>query len=181
MPKPKTRDELLSAANSQFAKLMALIESMPEDERQAAFCFDADKAGKEAHWQRDKNLRDVLIHLYEWHQLLLIWVDSNVNGNLQPFLPAPYNWKTYGEMNRQLWQKHQSTTYDQAFDLLHQSHQAVLELIEAFSDDDLFMKKRLPWTGTTTLAGYCTSTTSSHYDWAIKKVKLQIKALNAGQ
>ena len=177
MPRPKTKDELLLVANTQYAKLLALIDSIPEDERLAEFCFDVDKAGKEAHWQRDKNLRDVLVHLYEWHQLLLNWVDSNINGNAQPFLPAPYNWKTYGEMNQQLWQKHQSTSYDQSLTLLQQSHQAVIELIEAFNDNDLFLKNRLPWTGGSTLGSYCISVTSSHYDWAVKKIKLQIKAL----
>ncbi|MFD1898932.1 ClbS/DfsB family four-helix bundle protein [Enterococcus termitis] len=35
---------------------------------------------RKAHWLRDQNLRDVLIHLYEWHQLLLSWVISNQNG-----------------------------------------------------------------------------------------------------
>jgi hypothetical protein len=46
---------------------------------------------KEAHWKRDKNLRDVLVHLYEWHQLLLNWFNSNQNGDTKTFLPEPYN------------------------------------------------------------------------------------------
>ncbi|MDR2649220.1 MAG: ClbS/DfsB family four-helix bundle protein [Clostridiales bacterium] len=36
-------------------------------------------------------MRDVFVHLYEWHQLLLNWVISSQSGNAKPFLPAPYN------------------------------------------------------------------------------------------
>ncbi|WP_394364849.1 ClbS/DfsB family four-helix bundle protein [Porphyromonas circumdentaria] len=28
-------------------------------------------------WSLDKKLRDVFVHLYEWHQLLLNWVKNN--------------------------------------------------------------------------------------------------------
>jgi hypothetical protein len=177
MPRPTTQKELLTAANGQFDKLFALIDAMPEPDRTAAFCFDAGKAGKEAHWLRDKNIRDVFVHLYEWHQLLLNWVKSNQNGDIRPFLPEPYNWKTYGEMNVKFWEKHQSTSYEQARTMLCESHKAIIALIDTFVVDELFTKGFFKWTGGTTLGSYCVSTTSSHYDWAMKKVKTQIKAL----
>ncbi|MDR0425841.1 MAG: ClbS/DfsB family four-helix bundle protein, partial [Clostridiales bacterium] len=141
------------------------------------FCFDADKAGKEAHWKRDRNIRDVLVHLYEWHRLLLDWVKANQNGGNRPFLPAPYTWKSYGDMNVGFWEKHQSTDYTRSREMLKESHGAVISLIERFDDEELFTKKHFPWTGTTNLGSYCVSATSSHYDWAIKKIKAQIKAL----
>ena len=99
MARPTTKKDLIEAANSNFEKLWQLIDSMTDKELNTEFDFSDDLKKKEAHWKRDKNLRDVLIHLYEWHQLLLNWVQSNVNGNKKDFLPKPYNWKTYGEMN----------------------------------------------------------------------------------
>ena len=134
MPRPTTKAELLTAANARFGKLFALIDTMPENEQTAVFCFDMEKAGKEAHWKRDKNVRDVLIHLYEWHQLFLSWVKANKNGENKPFLPEPYNWKTYGEMNIESWEKHQSTTYDNAVTMIQESHRKVVALIESLSD-----------------------------------------------
>ena len=179
MARPTTKAELLAAANTRFDKLFALIDAMPENEQTAAFCFDADKAGKEAHWKRDKNIRDVLVHLYEWHQLFLDWVNVNQDGEGKPFLPEPYNWKTYGEMNVGLWTKHQSITYEHSREMLKDSHNAVVVLIEAFGGEDLFTKNRLPWTGGSTLGSYGVSVTSSHYDWAMKKIKAQVKALRS--
>lgn len=177
MPRPTTKTELLTAADTGFDKLFAMIDGMPESDQTAPFCFDADVAGKEAHWKRDKNIRDVLVHLYEWHQLLLDWVKSNQNGETKPFLPKPYNWKTYGDMNVGFWEKHQGTSYEQSRKMLEESHEAVRALIGEFTDEELFEKKRFSWTGTTNLGSYCVSATSSHYDWAQKKIKAQIKAL----
>ena len=65
MPRPKSKAELTEAAAVQFDKMWRLIDSMPDDERNAVFSFGDDSKLKEAHWKRDRNLRDVLIHLYE--------------------------------------------------------------------------------------------------------------------
>ncbi len=143
----------------------------------ATFSEEMATIGKEAHWSRDKNLRDVLIHLYEWHQLLLNWVKVNRKGERKPFLPKPYNWKTYPAMNVEFWQKHQSTPLTEAKANLKESHKEVMTLIEQCSNDELFAKGILDWTGTSTLGAYCVSATASHYDWAIKKIKKHKKDL----
>ncbi len=61
--------------------------------------------------------------------------------------------------------------------MLADSHEKVMALAEKFSDDELFAKKHFDWTGTSNLGSYFISTTSSHYDWAIKKLKAHRKAL----
>ena len=181
MSRPSTKQDLLTAANEQFSKLWQLIDSMTDDERGATFCFGEDPKEKEAHWRRDKNLRDVLIHLYEWHQLLLNWIQSNQEGESKPFIPQPYNWKTYGDMNVMFWERHQTTPYEDAVKMLKASHREVLATIEPFSNEDLFEKKRFSWTGTSNLGSYCVSATSSHYDWAMKKIKKNIQLCRAGK
>lgn len=165
MARPTNKQDLIIAANCQFEKLWGLIESMPEEKQRAMFSFE----------DRDKNLRDVLVHLYEWHQLVLNWLRSNQAGEAVNFLPAPYNWKTYPKMNVEFWKKHQTTALEEAIALLKNSHDEVMKLIEPFSDEELFTKKFFSWTGTTNLGSYIISSTSSHYDWAMKKLKKHIK------
>lgn len=177
MARPKTKQDLIGAANDKLTKLWELIGSMSSEEQNAAFTFDADAMGKEAHWKRDQNIRDVLVHLYEWHQLLLSWVSSNLNGKVQPFLPEPYNWKSYGDMNVGFWKMHQNTPYEKAIEMVKESHNSVMMLIEEFSNDELFSKGTFEWVGGSTLGQYCVSVTVSHYDWAMKKVKAHIKEL----
>lgn len=165
MARPTNKQDLITAANSQFDKLWKLIDSMPEEKRLGTFSFE----------DRDKNLRDVLIHLYEWHQLFLNWVCSNRAGKSANFLPDPYNWKSYPKMNVEFWKQHQVTPYEKAVTQLKESHAEVMKNIESFTDEELFTKKYFPWTGTTHLGSYAISATSSHYDWAMKKLKLHIK------
>lgn len=106
MARPITKKDLLNAAKEQYEKMLTLIDSLSEEEREKDFIFDVEKE-KEAHWKRDKNIRDLLVHLYEWQQLLLNWIDSNLKGEVTAFLPKLYNWKTYGEMNEKFWKNHQ--------------------------------------------------------------------------
>ncbi len=166
---------MIEAANINFTKLWQLIDSMPDESLKKDFDFSNDPKKKEAHWKRDKNLRDVLVHLYEWHQLLLSWIKSNTAGNKRNFLPEPYTWKIYSEMNIEIWKKHQNTSLEKAKKLLNESHASVLEVTQAFSDEALFTKQYFDWTGTTTLGSYCVSAMSSHYEWAIKKLRAHHK------
>ncbi|MCL2670785.1 MAG: ClbS/DfsB family four-helix bundle protein [Clostridiales bacterium] len=175
MPRPTNKTELIAAASEQWNKMWSLIASMPPALRDAEFRFGNDPKLKEAHWPRDKNLRDVLVHLYEWHSLLLRWVESNLRGEPLPFLPAPHTWKSYGDMNVEFGEKHQGTSYVQAEALLRESHAQAMALIESLSDAELFEKQHYPWTGSTSVGAYCISATASHYDWAVKKIKLHLK------
>ena len=175
MARATTKDELVLAANEQFDKMWKIIDGMSRDKQNAIFSFGDSIKQKEAHWKRDKNLRDVLVHLYEWHQLLLTWVESNQKGQVQPFLPAPYNWKTYGDMNVEFWEKHQETLLEDAKEMLNGSHVEVMKIIDGFSSEELFTKGSFSWTGTSTLGSYCVSATASHYDWAMKKLKAHDK------
>ena len=165
MPRPTTQADLIQAANDQFAKLWTLIDEMSDEEKSADIVPN----------ERDKNVRDVLVHLYEWHCLLLNWIQTNTNGKPAPFLPAPYNWKTYPQMNVAFWEKHQNTSYTDAEAMLKKTHKEVMAIIETFSNEALFSKGAFDWTGTTTLGSYCVSATSSHYDWAMKDIKNALK------
>lgn len=171
--RPKSKEELLRLATKNFEKLQQLIDSIPVEQREETFDFEEVflEKRKEAHWRRDQTIKDVLIHLYEWHLLLLKWVKSNQLEEAVSFLPEPYNWRTTAEMNFEFTKKHQSTTLQQASDWLKESHEEVMLLAKTFDDDQLFKKKQYPWVGNTTLGSYFVSATSSHYDWAIKKIK----------
>jgi len=167
MARATSKTELIETANLQFVNLFRLIDAMTPEQQNKSFNFE----------DRDHNLRDVLVHLYEWHQLLLKWVRDNTNGASRSFLPEPYNWKTYPEMNVKFWENHQTTSLSEAKILLKQSHEDVINLIKEFSDEQLFTKKYYKWTGTTTLGAYCVSVAPSHYDWAKKKISNHLRTI----
>ncbi|MDC2826345.1 ClbS/DfsB family four-helix bundle protein [Rodentibacter pneumotropicus] len=167
MPRPKTKNELITLSQQNFEKLFSMINSLDETEKQTTFSFEG----------RDRNIRDVLVHLYEWHQLLWKFIQANLVGKYRPFLPEPYNWKTYPKMNIEFWQKHQSTPLEKAIADFQESHTKIMALITQFNDENLFTKKYYSWTGSTSLGSYIISSTSSHYEWALKIIKKQIKSL----
>ncbi len=175
MGRPTTKNDLLIAAAEKYEKLNDLILGLTKQELATAFDFSKDVKKKEAHWQRDKNLRDIYIHLYEWQQLLLRWVRSNQNEEKRPFIPEPYNWKTYGDMNIAFWKKHQDTSLEEAKEMFRQSHMEIIKLAQTFSNEELFSKGVYKWVGGSTLGSYFVSVTASHYDWAMKKLKAHKK------
>lgn len=176
MARPTTKNDLIKAGNDGYKKLMDLLASIPPEKVNSPFSFNVEKE-KQAHWSRDKNVRDILIHLYEWHQLLLNWVQANQAGEAKQFLKEGYNWKTYGAMNIEFWEKHQTTSYEEARRLLVESHQQVMQMAEAFYNEELFSKGIFSWVGGSTLGSYFVSATSSHYDWATKKIRKFKKSL----
>lgn len=168
MARATTKEQLIQNGQDNFFKLFSLINSMSKEDKVKIFSFE----------DRDKNIRDVLIHLFEWHQLLINWVRSNQGGIKVNFLPEPYNWKTYPQMNIRIWEKHQDTSLEMAIGLLEKSHFETMNLIDAFTNEQLFTNKYFNWSGTTSMGSYCVSATASHYDWAIKKIKTHLKSLN---
>ena len=176
MSRPTTKTELIAAAAQSYEELLSFIDTLTPQELSTPFDF-SDTKKKEAHWARDKNLRDVLTHLYEWHRLLLTWVDSNQSGVSRPFLPLPYNWKTYGQMNQGFWQAHQSTSLQTAKELFTASHRDTMSLLASLSESELFTPGAFPWCPKSPLASFFAANTSSHYAWALKKLKAHCRCL----
>ena len=166
MPRPTTKNELIAAATSGYTKLNALIESLPPEKLEASFGFE----------DRDRNVRDVVMHLVAWHQMMRRWYDEGMAGD-KPAIPGEgYTWQTLPALNQVIWEQAQQTPLHQARAELANTHEAMLALIAAHSDEELFTKKRYHWTGTTSLGAYLISSTSSHYDWAMKKLRKAAKA-----
>ncbi|MCL1897725.1 MAG: ClbS/DfsB family four-helix bundle protein [Micrococcales bacterium] len=166
MPRPKIKAELLSAASVGYDKLMTFIRTMTAEQRTACFAF-AD---------RDRNLRDVLAHLSQWHRMMQGWYNLGMAGQ-KPQIPGEgYTWQTLPALNQAIWEQAQTITLDQAIVDLEATHQAMAKLIEAHSDTELFTKKLYTWTGSTSLGAYLISSTSSHYDWALKKLRRASRA-----
>ena len=176
MSRPTTKADLISAANEQFDKMWKLIDSMPEAAQDAAFDFSNVADKKEAHWARDKNLRDVLIHLYEWHQMVKGWYEEGTVKGGMPAVPGGgYTWATLPSLNMEIWKRYQDVPLSSAKDMLRESHADMMRIIGSHTNDELFSKGVYKWTKTSTLGAYFISSTSSHYDWAMKKIKLHAK------
>ena len=164
------KKELIKFTNENYEKINNIINSLSPEEQTAPFNFQLNSKDP-ADWYRDKNIRDVLTHLYEWQEMLLNWIFDNQKGQSKSFLPKGYNWQNYGELNQKIWEKYQNTSFKKARELLAESHQAMIELINTFSNPELFTKNIYPWAENNTLGSYFIDSGASHYAWALKKLK----------
>ena len=120
---------------------------------------------------QDKNPRDLLMHLYNWHLMIIRWHDDNMAGKEVAFLPEGFSWRTTPELNAGFWKEYQGVSLDEAKRLVWESHGKVMEIIKSHSNDELFHRGVYKWTGSTSLGAYLVSATCSHYDWAAKLMK----------
>ena len=161
MPRPKTKQELLDLSAKNLQKLLAYIDQLSLEQQQGSF----------PPGTLNRNIRDVLAHLHHWHLMMLDWYEIGMAGD-KPEMPAKgYTWRDTSKLNHKIWEHYQSIPLSQIRDEFERSAQRVQKLIQAHSDEELFEKKRYKWTGSTSMAAYFISATSSHYDWAFKLIK----------
>ena len=168
MPRPKNKEDLLNLSKQNFDRLFDIVNFFSEKEKLSNFEFDNN---------RDKNIRDVLTHLHEWHLMMMNWYKIWLTWE-KPDMPAKwYTWKTIKYLNKKIWEKYQNTNFEESVKLLNNSFLELRKIIESHSDEELFTKKKYKWTGTTSMGSYFISATSSHYDWWIKILKQKVKFL----
>lgn len=161
------KEILLENSDKTFKALLEILESVPSRKRSISV-----ETG-----ERDKNFRDVIMHLYEWHAMLERWYREGMDGDL-PFMPAPgYKWSTLKKLNMEIWENYQDTTLNQALKKLKLSHERVMELIKNHTNEEIMTKKYYKWTKTSNLYIYFAANTFQHYTWAIKKCKAIAKLI----
>lgn len=161
MGRPKSKIELLELSVKNFVKLNAYVDSFTPKEQAQEF----------PKGTLNRNIRDVLAHLHHWHLMMLDWYTIGMKGQ-KPEMPAKgYTWKTTSDLNHEIHKKYQDVDLHIVRSDLNTSFESLQELIKKHSNNELFEKKRYPWTGSTSLGAYLVSATSSHYDWAYKLIK----------
>ena len=90
MPRPKNKPELEELCSKNFSKLENLLKT-----------YSKEQLNKEFPEQyMNRNVRDVLGHLYHWHLMLLDWYSVGMSGK-KPEMPAKgYTWKMTPELNK---------------------------------------------------------------------------------
>jgi hypothetical protein len=167
VPRPTNRQQLIAAATKNYTELMELTKSLPDDLVDGPFGFE----------DRDRNVRDVFVHLSSWQDMMLTWYIDGMAGE-KPAIPAPgYTWRTSPALSALIWRDAQQVPLARSVIDLIASHKRMMTLIEGHTDEELFTKRYYPWTGNTSLGSYLVSSTASHYDWAITKI---LKAARVG-
>ena len=158
---PKTKKELLQQSQNNYQKLNELIDSFSKEDQVSEFPADT----------MNRNIRDVIAHLYHWHIMFMDWYEVGMKGE-KPDMPSKgYSWKDTKELNKKIWEDYQNHKLNELKVALNNSHLELQKIIDRHTEVELFEKKRYKWTGSSSLATYIRANSSSHYNWAYKLIK----------
>ena len=174
MANPTSKQELKASIIDGYAKLCEQIGKMSSEVIAAPFDFNSDPKKCGVRWQYDRCLRDLLIHLHEWQVLMRDYVQNIREGHPRDYLPDEYR-RNYHEMDKMLVEKHQNTSLEEAKGLLWHTHMEMINLVECFTEEELFTKGYYKNTYTTSMAAYFLSVTTSPYGQAVKLLKTHQK------
>ena len=161
MAVPTTKNELLQQSHYNYQRLFELINSFSEEQKLKEF----------PPGTMNRNIRDVLAHLYHWHLMFLDWYSVGMKGE-KPEMPAKgYSWKDTKKLNKVIWNKYSKHELGEIKRSLDKTHYKLHGVIEKHTEKELFTKKRYTWTGSSSLATYIRSNTLSHYNWAYNLIK----------
>ncbi len=165
MPKPTTKDELLVQSQKSYKDLLDLINSFPKSDLTKEF----------PDGTLNRNIRDVLAHLHQWHLFFSAWYKVGMKGE-KPDMPAKgYTWQTLPALNIEVRDRYKDESLGKVKNKLSKSFNSLQKIIEHHTDEELFEKKQYAWTGSTSMGAYLIMNTISHYTWAQKLIKKSLK------
>jgi hypothetical protein len=163
MARPLNKQQLLEFAEKEYKRLIELIGSLSDDQRDHETVFE------------NRTAKDIVAHLYAWQLLELGWYQEGMKGK-KPSMPAPgFSFKDTPALNEKLYQEYKNISWQTLINNLTASHNQLLEIIDKHNNEELFTKKKYGWTGSTDMAVYFRSALSSHYVWAIDLIRKHFK------
>ncbi|MBN1309961.1 MAG: ClbS/DfsB family four-helix bundle protein [Anaerolineae bacterium] len=167
MPRPTSKTELLADCRQEFDALEKFVETLP-----AAQLTEPGAIG-------DWSVKDVLAHLYEWHQMFFRWYETSLRGET-PAVPAEgYKWNELPALNQAIYEHYRDYLLDDVVSSLRASHQKTVGLIEELDEEILFKRGLYPWMNKNYLAAYLASNTGSHYRWARTEMRKALRKKGA--
>lgn len=164
MPRPKSRDELLTQSREDYDKLITYLDTLTPEQ--------IIEPGTVGEW----SAKDVVAHLTAWSTMFMGWYRVGEEGGT-PAIPAQgYTFKQTPALNQRIYEEHRDQPLDEVLGELHAAHKTAMALIERLSNEHLFTPKVYKWTKSTTLGSYAVSATCSHYAWALKEIRKGFRA-----
>jgi hypothetical protein len=163
MPRPTTKEELLSEIIDERARLEVFINTIPKD------VFSTKKVVGE--WTS----KDVISHLIAWEQMVILWVQSGYTGKTIPIPADGFKWSELPALNEKIFQAHKDDPMEDVLKRFQESYQQTLDLLKSVSEKDLFTPGLHKWQNKNMLSAYFKSCMSSHYLWARKEITRGLK------
>jgi hypothetical protein len=128
---PQNKDELLTAINLNFDKLLKDLRSVPlstVDE----YCIEGHAQGTQM------SIANLTAYLVGWNELVLKWLDRSVAGEAIDFPEKGFKWNELGRLAEKFYSDYEDVPFPQLVERLEAAKARIVSSIEARSNDDLY-------------------------------------------
>jgi uncharacterized protein (TIGR03083 family) len=164
MPKPTTKDELITEMRTERETLDAALAALTPEQM--------IEPGVVGDW----SVKDVIAHLTAWHELYLGWYAAGQRGENPPTPAEGYNWGQLPALNERIYEQHRDQPLEAVMMEFRASYDQMLAAIEGASQEELFTPGYYAWTRKNALAGYADGCGGDHYHWASTEIRKGLKA-----
>lgn len=166
MPAAATKDALCNVARKEFAKLEALLDTVPESARLAS---DPEAEGT--------TLKDIVGHRAAWIDLFLGWYSAGLKGGPVE-IPAPgYKWNALKRFNADLRASQAGMSWEEARALLRANHGRLLDFIDGHDNAALYGAPMRGGGNAWTTGRWAEAAGPSHYRSAAKYIRARLRSL----
>ncbi|KOF22094.1 hypothetical protein AC244_00565 [Ensifer adhaerens] len=131
MAVPRTKAELLSAIETEFAKLERELDSIPP-ERFAEPSLDGHAKGTMM------SVGDLVAYLIGWGELVIKWIERDEQGLPVDFPETGFKWNELGRLAQKFYSDYRALPPSELLSRLAGSKAALVALIEARDDQALY-------------------------------------------
>jgi hypothetical protein len=165
MAVPTNKDELLTAIDLTFDKLIIELHAVPLPVV-AERCLEGHAKATQM------SVADLVAYLVGWNELLLKWLDRTAAGEQVDFPETGFKWNELGRLAQKFYRDYADIPYPQLVERLEAVKGRIVSLIEALSNDDLYGR---PWYGEWTMGRMIQFNTSSPYANARGRLRKWLK------
>ncbi len=131
MAVPQNKQELLSAINTTFDKLLIDLKSVPDTE---AFIVSLEGHVKDTQM----SVANLVAYLIGWNELVLKWLDHDSNGQPTDFPETGFKWNELGRLAQKFYADYAGIDYPTLLARLERAKCRIAAEIEARDNEQLY-------------------------------------------
>lgn len=163
---PTSKTELLKAILERFAKLDAVLDTVPAE--------IADEKSMEGHAKGTMmSANDLVSYLIGWNELVLKWLDEDDRGQVVEFPEVGFQWNELGALAQKFYADYSDYSFDENREKLTAAKERLVADISKRTDEDLY---GAPWHRKWTKGRMIQFNSSSPYENARGRLRKWLKS-----
>ena len=167
MAVPATKDDLLTAIRTEYARLCADLDRVPTDSARELVLPGHAK-------DTMMSPADLLAYLIGWNEQVLTWHARRAAGLPDELPAASFGWNELGALAQHFSRDHENASWTELRARLDDAEQRIEALVLSRSDQELY---GTPWYRTWTMGRMISLNTSSPYRNARGRIRRWLRTL----